>query len=337
MNDLKIRIGVIGAGYWGPNLIRNCAQLGVLDSVCDVNPAALDSVKTLYPSLTTLTSVAKLLARPIDAVVIATPAQLHAEMALDAIAAGKHVFVEKPLALTVEDGARVCVAAKAANLQLFVGHLLLYHPAVIKMRAMIAENAIGDIWHVRSRRLGLGKLRAYESVWWSFAVHDVALLLALMGDDPEHASAVQISRRVPEICDFAYADFTFPMNRSAHIEVGWLDPQKSARIDVFGTTGVLTLEDSRDGGTLKLTECGPSDAEGRQLTVWRKDSVRVPFEGDEPLKAELLAFVRGLGNGEVRSAQDFDPHLAVGVLKALSMADAAARRVSFRSGVLSAT
>ena len=241
----NLRLGVAGAGYWGPNLIRNCAELGILDSVCDLDESALAAVARLYPGVATTTRFEELLARQVQGVVIATPAHLHASMCLEAIAAGKHVFVEKPLALTVSEGEQIARAAAQAGLVVFVGHVLLYHPAVRKLRALLAEDVIGPVWHLRSRRLSLGKLRNHESVWWSFAPHDIALMLAIMGEEPRSVLSAQTASMIAEISDVAYADFQFSNNRSAHIEVCWLDPEKSARLDVFGAHGVITLKDAR--------------------------------------------------------------------------------------------
>src|SRR5579872_231395 len=167
----RMKIGVVGAGYWGPNLIRNCAELGVLHSVCDIDPETLTALGTLYPHVKLFREFDQFLDGGLDAVVIAAPAQLHAPMAMRSIAAGKHVFVEKPLALDVATGQHICEAAEKAKLQLFVGHLLLYHPGIKKMRSLLSEQVIGEVWHVRSRRLSFGKLRAHEDVWWSFAPH----------------------------------------------------------------------------------------------------------------------------------------------------------------------
>ena len=317
-----IRIGVIGAGYWGPNLIRNCAELGVLDSVCDINGDALEKVRSLYPSVATVTSMSELWDRPINAVVIAAPAQLHSKMALEAIAAGKHVFVEKPLALTVAEGVAVHAAAKAARLQVVVGHLLLYHPAVVRMRSLIAENAIGNLWHIRFRRLQLGKLRSHESVWWSFAPHDIAVMLAIMGSEPLSVSASQTSYRVPDISDVAYADFTFTGGKSAHLEVCWLDPTKSARIDVFGTEGVLSLEDRRGSSELTLTKARANGTGAHSLEVIRGDSQRIDVEKGEPLRAELNAFILAIATGK---SAETDALEGISVLRALSMADDAAK------------
>jgi len=198
-----------------------------------------------------------LIASPqIDAVVIAAPAKMHADLSLRAIAAGKHVFVEKPLALDVEDARRIVDAAAAAKRTLFVGHVLLYHPGIKALLGAIESGKIGAVRHLRSRRLSWGRLRAHENVWWSFAPHDVALTLAVMNDEPIALARSESAFVRSGIADFVYADYTFAGGRSAHIEVSWLDPDKSSRVDVFGSEGTLTFVDSREGAQLSVTACG---------------------------------------------------------------------------------
>jgi UDP-2-acetamido-3-amino-2,3-dideoxy-glucuronate N-acetyltransferase len=312
-----LRIGVIGAGYWGPNLIRNCAEFGVLDSVCDLDELALQSVRATYPSVFTTDSTQTLLDRPVDGVIIAAPAQLHAKLALEAIAAHKHVFVEKPLALTVADGIRVEEAAKSANQLVFVGHLVLYHPAVKRLRSLVAEGILGHIWHVRSRRLSLGKLRTCENVWWSFAPHDVALMLAIFGEEPQRCTAAQAGRTPGVLSDVAYADFLFSRDRIGHIEVCWLDPDKSSRLDVFGTSGVLTLQDSRDGSSLRLRQFHINANSDTKATVERGNEQRISFEQQEPLRIELEAFFDAVLTGK---RPETDASQGIRVLKALALA-----------------
>ncbi len=323
MNKPSMRVGVVGAGYWGPNLIRNLAELELLDSVCDVDNKALELVRRSYPDVSTTTELELLLARPIDAVVIATPAQLHGHMCMRAINAGKHVFVEKPLALSVHEGEQIAAAAQAAALTVFVGHVLLYHAAVKKLRSLIGNGIIGNVWHVRSRRLSLGKIRSHENVWWSFAPHDIALMLAIMGEDPKAVVAAQSGARATEISDVAYADFAFDGGRSAHLEVCWLDPEKSARLDVFGTEGILTLVDSRKGSSLTLKPLTISNDDHGAPIVVRGEERVFEVEKTEPLKVEMLAFVDSVRTGK---PSETDAQQGVAVLKALAMADEAARR-----------
>jgi|ERR1700694_2595273 len=328
----RIKIGVVGAGYWGPNLIRNCAELGVLHSVCDINSEALQSIGSSYPSAKLFSDFEQFLASDANAVVIAAPAQLHAPMALQAIAAHKHVFVEKPLALDVATGELVCQAAEKAKVQLFVGHVLLYHAAIKKMRSLLAEQVIGEVWHLRSRRLSLGKLRDHEDVWWSFAPHDVAVMLAVMGEEPQAVGSARSSTGESRVADAAYADFRFSRGRSAHIEVCWLDPNKSARLDIFGSKGLLTLEDSRTGSSLTLTPCGKDDASSQK--TWKQPPVAIDVVQHEPLHAEIAAFLDSVTSG--RPAET-DGREGVAVLKALAMADRAAfsKSTDLRMPVLS--
>lgn len=317
------RVGIVGAGYWGPNLIRECARLGVLDAVCDVDQTALNAVTQQYPAVATLSDFDSLLRCSIDAVVIAAPAQLHAPMCLKAIAAGKHVFVEKPLALSVAEGERIAEAAEAKGVSVFVGHLLIYHPGVRKLRSLLEEGAIGRLWHVRSRRVSLGKLRKHEDVWWSFAPHDVALVLAIMNSEPSGAIASHGVASSGRRSDVAYADYAFDDGRTAHLEVCWLDPDKTARLDVFGDTGVLTLTDSRQGSALVLKQFSIELDESGSPTVRRGGEHQVEFVDEDPLKLEMEAFVAAVGTG--RPIETSARH-GMAVLRALSMADEAARR-----------
>ncbi len=190
--------------------------------------------------------------------------------------AGKHVFVEKPLALGVEDAQRVVDAAEAAGVTLFVGHVLLYHPAVRQLIDCACAGKIGRVRHLRSRRLSWGRLRAQENVWWSFAPHDCALMIEIMQDAPVNATGWLSAYVRPGFGDFAYADFAFADGRSAHIEVSWLDPDKSSRIDVFGSEGTLTFIDSREGGTLTLTPCGDRLNARGEPELWRGETLQIP-------------------------------------------------------------
>lgn len=328
MSNPAIRIGIIGAGYWGTNLVRVCSELGVLDSVCDADQVARDAVKRSYPEVETVSDLDALLARNVSAVIVATPAQTHATVCLSVLNAGKHVFVEKPLALSISEGERIADAAQVAQRLVFVGHLLLYHPAVRKLRALIAEQRIGRVWHMRSRRLSLGKLRDYESVWWSFAPHDVALMLAIMQEEPQSAVAAQACRN-GSLSDVGYADFAFSDGRSAHVEVCWLDPEKSARLDVFGEQGVLTLNDSRAGSSLTLKPFSVGVDSLGKPKVSRGEELSIAFGDEEPLKAEICAFIDSVQAGRT---SETSARQGVAVLRALAMADQALmNRVGLRA------
>ncbi len=294
------RVGVVGAGYWGANLVRVCEELGVLDSVCDANPAILESTRKKHPSVDVESDFRALLRRPIEGVIIAAPVAVHATLALEAIAAGKHVFVEKPLAMTAEEAQQIGAAAKEARVQVMTGHVLLYHPAVRRLLRLVNEGAIGAIRHIRSRRLSFGRVRSHENVWWSFAPHDIALVLEIFKRErPERVRGSLLKFVRPNIADFAYADLFFKNGRTAHIEVSWLDPDKTARLDVFGQTGVITLIDSRNGALLTLTPCGDRPDGNGNVELWRDEPQTVPFDSGEPLKLEIQAFIRAITEGIV--------------------------------------
>ena len=184
----EVKVAVVGCGYWGRNLVRNFARLGALGVVADTVPGRADEAAHKYdvPAL----AYAEALADPsISAVVLATPAEQHAEMALKALAAGKHVFVEKPLALAVGDGERVLRAAKAVGRRVMVGHLLQYHPAFLKLLELTQAGELGRLQYIYSNRLNLGRIRRGENVFWSFAPHDISMILALAGEAPARVRA----------------------------------------------------------------------------------------------------------------------------------------------------
>ncbi len=311
MNGRRVRIGVAGAGKWGMNIVRCCAKFGVLAAVCDGDLHPLEEVRARYEGTKvfcdyrTMLSLAKL-----DAVAIATPAKRHAEMALEAIEAGFDVFVEKPLALAVADAQRVVDAARNAGRKLVVGHVLLYHPAIRTMLKMIADGTIGELRHLRSRRVGWGRLRSHEDVWWSFAPHDVAVMLEVFDEEPEFVTCASGAYVRPHIADFTYADFRFSAGRSAHIEVTWIDPEKGSRIDVFGSKGVLSFTESSDGSTLTLTPCGDRLNADGQAELYREPARSVDVPAEEPLSNELEAFCRAVRGGRLPPS-DADEALAV--------------------------
>lgn len=326
------RIGVIGAGYWGANLVRNCHQLGALAAVCDADLHRLNDVRAKYEGVQLYVDVDQMLElAKVDAVIIAAPAPAHTELALKAIAARKHVFVEKPLALNVGDAQRIVEAAEAAGVTLFVGHVLLYHPAVSALIDAVHAGKIGHPRHLRSRRLSWGRLRSQENVWWSFAPHDCALMLAIMRDTPVNATGWVSEFVRPGVGDFAYADFAFPNGQSAHIEVSWLDPDKSSRIDVFGSMGTLTFVDNREGGSLTFTPCGDRLSARGEPELWRGEAEAIPFlepgaESVEPLRLELAAFLRALRGG---ARFPTDGREGLRVVQALEMVDARSTVHSF--------
>lgn len=285
------RVAQIGAGHWGKNLARNFAQLGALAAVCDNHPdtAKREADANGVPVRT----VDEVLQDPsIDGVSIAAPAEMHAELALKAFAAGKHVFVEKPLALTLEDSRAMCEAATRAGKALMVGHLLQYHPAFIRLLELVREGAIGSVRYAYSNRLSLGKLRIEENALWSFAPHDLSMLLAIMGERPATVTGGGSSWITPGLEDEYRLDMTFSGGRRAHVFAAWLHPFKEHRLVVVGETGMLVFEDSAAKAEDKLKLYRHSVIwKGKVPEAVKAEPETIAFPADEPLKQECRHFL----------------------------------------------
>ena len=250
------RVAVIGCGAWGRNLVRAHASLGSLVAVVDADPGMAAAQAELYG--VAARTVEEVLADPeIDAVVIAAPAIAHAELARRVVAAGKHVFVEKPLALTVPDAEAVVAEAEAAGVVLMVGHLLQYHPAFLALRDLVAEGRLGELRYLYSNRLNLGRIRQEENSLWSFAPHDLSMLLALVGEEPDEVTATGGYFLHPDIADVTTTHLSFPSGPQAHVFVSWLHPFKEQRLVVVGSDAMAVFDDTQDWaeklvGTYKL-------------------------------------------------------------------------------------
>jgi len=236
------RVSVIGCGYWGKNLVRVFAELGVLAAVSDGDVAVRDGFATRYRVAGL--SFDEVLADPaIDAVAIATPAATHADLALAALDAAKHVFVEKPLALDLESARKVRDRAEALGLTLMVGHLLRYHPAFVRLEELVAEGVLGRIQYIYSNRLNLGKFRREENVFWSFAPHDISMILALVGEEPEDIRAIGHCYLHRRIADVTTTHLSFPSGVNAHVFVSWLHPFKEQKLVVVGSDAMAVFDD----------------------------------------------------------------------------------------------
>ena len=224
------QVAVVGSGYWGKNLIRNFDALGALAVICDLRPEALETFREKYPDKRFEISFEAVLQDPkVDAVVIATPAAQHFVMAKDALLAGKHVFVEKPLALTVTDAMTLDRMARAHDRILMVGHILLYHPAIAKLKEIIDSGELGKIHYIYSNRLNLGKIRTEENILLSFAPHDISVILELLGEMPVSVTADGGSYLNRDIADVTISVLTFNNGVKGHIFVSWLHPHKEQR------------------------------------------------------------------------------------------------------------
>ena len=237
---MPARVALIGCGAWGRNVARNLAAAGALAAVCDADPGAAAAAACGTP----VRDTGAVLADPaIDAVAIATPAATHAGLVAAALAAGKHVFVEKPLALEVVEAERLVAQAQARRRVLMVGHLMRHHPAFVALLELVRAGRLGPLSYIEARRLNLGRIRREEDILWSFAPHDVSMILALAGTFPERIAAHGVAVLNPEVADVTTTQLAFPGGLRAEIHVSWLNPVKEQRLVVVGRDGMAVLDD----------------------------------------------------------------------------------------------
>lgn len=283
-------VAVVGCGYWGKNLVRNFAQLGALRVVCDANYETLANFKQQY-HVEGVTHFHQVLEMPdVRAVVIATPAASHASLVMQALDAGKDVFVEKPLTLTLEDAIAIKLTAQMSDRILMVGHLLEYHPALVTLRHWVAAHKIGKLRYIYSNRLSFGKVRTEENVLWSFAPHDICNILGFVNDLPVSVQAVG-SAYVSRKEDFCVVNLEFESQVKAHIFVSWLHPFKEHRLVVIGDAGTLVFDDVSIDAKLTLYEQQAELQDGVPILKQQGKTV-VPIDAGEPLKLECQHFLK---------------------------------------------
>jgi predicted dehydrogenase len=254
-----IRVGVVGLGYWGPNIARNLASMPGCELVwlCDGSEEARAKHARSFPGAEMTPRFADLLAdRDLDAVFLATPVSTHADLAVATLEAGKHCFVEKPLATNSEDAERAVATAAAAERILMVGHLLEYHPAVARLKQMVDAQELGELFYVYGNRLNLGKLRDDENALWSLGAHDVSVVLHLIGEEPDECIAQGASFVRPGIEDVVFCYLRFPSGIVAHLHLSWLDPHKERRLTIVGSKRMATFDDMLIEGKLTLYDKG---------------------------------------------------------------------------------
>jgi UDP-2-acetamido-3-amino-2,3-dideoxy-glucuronate N-acetyltransferase len=286
-----VRIAIVGTGNWGRNLVRNFASLDSLAVICDVEEKNLAFVKKQYPGLKTTNSFVEVLSdSSVDAVVISTPAELHYQMARDSLVADKHVLVEKPLALNVAQGEELLGLSNERKRILMVGHLLRYHPAVIKLMELVKEGELGKIQYIYSNRLNLGKIRREENILWSFAPHDISVILALTGEMPGEASSFGANYLHERIADVTLSHLSFPSGIKAHIFVSWLHPYKEQKLVVVGDRKMALFNDLNSEDKLIVY---PHTIEWKDHlpTPNKKEGQIVPVDLVEPLKEECRHFL----------------------------------------------
>ncbi len=284
-------IGLVGLGYWGKNILRNLYELGVLHSACDVDQGAISNFKEKFPEVNYTNSFDDLLDNSeIKAIAISTPAETHYEMVKRSLIAGKDVFVEKPLALTVKEGEELVSLANEKNRILMVGHILQYHPAVRRLKEMISAGELGKIQYIYSNRLNIGKLRTEENILWSFAPHDISVILMLLEEEPINVHAFGGDYLNQGIYDTTLTTLEFRNGVKGHIFVSWLHPYKEQRLVVVGSKAMAVFDDvSKE--KLCLYPHTVDWKDGRIPIAKKAEHIVVPTDTAEPLKEELRHFI----------------------------------------------
>ncbi len=291
-------VAIIGAGYWGQNLVRNFQSLGALKLVCDKNDMVLSNLKNQYKGIETCLALADVLAREyLDGVVISTPAETHFNLAREVLLAGKHVYVEKPLVLREEEGEELIALAKEKNKVLMVGHLLQYHPVFARLKELAASGDLGRINYIYSHRLNLGKIRREENILWSFAPHDISMILALAGEDPESVLTTGAYYLHQKIADVTTTHLEFPSGLRAHIFVSWLHPFKEQKLVVVGDRKMAVFDDTQAWEDKLLMFAHKIKWQNNMPVPDKAEPERISISQDEPLRMECRHFLECIANG----------------------------------------
>jgi len=320
----RLKIGVVGAGTWGKNHVRTVAGLaeGELTAVCDTDAKVRERVARQYPSALVTADLSALL-QAVDAVIVASPAATHATVARQAIEAGKPVLVEKPFALSGRDAEAVAKLAEQRRLPVLAGHLLVYHPAVEKLRELIQQGELGKLFYLYGLRVNLGQVRKDENALWSFGPHDVSVALYLLGEEPVRVAAHGKSYLQPAIEDVVFLTMEFASGVLAHVQMSWLDPHKERKLTVVGARKMVVFDDMEPREKLRIYDKGvdrPPEygSFGESLAV-REGDIFIPrIPAVEPLAAELAHFVRVAQGREAPRASAADGVRVVRVLEAAS-------------------
>ena len=333
MDAAPVRIGVVGLGDWGPNLARNFAALPgtELRWCCDASDQARARAAPQFPAARMTSRLDDLLEdQELDAIAIATPVPTHAELAVRVLQAGKHCFVEKPLAQSVRDAERAVAAAQAAGRNLMVGHLLEYHPGVGKLKQLADGGELGEIFYIYGNRLNLGKLRADENALWSLGAHDVSVVMHLAGgEEPAEVLARGESYVRPGVEDVVFCYLRFPSGLTAHLHLSWLDPHKERRFTIVGSRRMATFDDMALEGKVTIYDKGfDEDAHGYGEYITRSGDIFSPrIANTEPLRIECEEFIASIVERRPSRSDGASGLRVVRVLEGLQASlDASARR-----------
>lgn len=324
----RIRVGVVGLGYWGPNLARNFDRLpdAELAYCCDLDEANLAKARSLYPDAVVTDDLGRLLADDtLDAVVVATAVPTHYALGKRVLEAGKHAFIEKPIALRAADARDLLDTAAAKGVTLMVGHLLEYHPAVAKMKQLIDDGELGKVFYAYANRLNLGKVRKDENALWSLGPHDISVLNYLTGDEPEEVSARGECYLQDDVEDVVFGYIRYGNGIVGHLHVSWLDPHKSRKITVVGEQKMVVFDDMEADRKVTVYDKGATttrtkfDTYGEFVTLHFGD-IHIPRIGnDEPLRIECQHFLDRVRDGQPPRSDGRDALNVVKVLEAMEV------------------
>jgi predicted dehydrogenase len=339
MTPPVLRVGVVGLGYWGPNLARNFAALPDCELAwcCDASAEVRERLAPLFAATRFTDDIEELLGDPsLDAIALATPVPTHAELAVRVLQAGKHCFVEKPLAQSVTDAERAVAAAAAGSRVLMVGHLLEYHPGIRKLKELTDSGELGErIYYIYGNRLNLGKLRADENALWSLGAHDVSVVLYLAGEEPWEVVAHGESYVQHGVEDVVFCFLRFPSGLAAHLHLSWLDPHKERRFTVVGSRRMASFDDMAIEGKLTIYDKGfDEDTRSYGEYITRTGDIFSPqIPNLEPLRVECEHFVECVRTGQQPRSDGASGLRVVRVLEQLQRSlDASGRETGVRTG-----
>jgi len=298
--EALVRVGQAGLGAWGANLVRNVDEVADLAWLCDSSQTRLDALARRYPGARTTTSFDELLAdQSVEAVVVATPVPTHYALARQALEADKHVFVEKPPAMRADEMAELVRIAEERNRVLMPGHLLLYHPGVRKLKELVDSGDLGEVLCVYGNRQNLGTIRTNENALWSLGVHDLSVILHLIGEEPGEAWAHGNAFLTPGVEDVVFCYLRFPSGKIAHLHLSWLDPHKMRKLTVVGRDKMAVFDDMELERKITVYEKAPEQP-AQSYGEWRTrtgDIFSPKIANDEPLRLEMQHFLSLVRNG----------------------------------------
>lgn len=320
-----IKVGVIGCGYWGPQLIRNLYEMSNVElvAVADTKPDRIEFVRRHYPGVTLYNHHQQLLESDVEAVVIATPIHTHHRIAMEALSAGKHIMVEKPLAASVDEAVEMINLGRARSRMVMVGHTFLYNPAVQELRRLVADGELGRIYYVDAARLNLGLFQRRADVMWDLAPHDISILMYILGRMPVAVSARGSACVQDDVHDVAYLELLFENCVSAHVHVSWLDPAKVRRITVVGDRKMAVYNDVSLVEKIRVYDTGVESPMtnnfGEFQLSYRHGQVTIPYiTWQEPLRLELEHFAECARTGTEPRTDGMQGLAVVSVLEAAS-------------------